>query len=107
VRFGRIIELTIGDNFNFTQPLIDKIRVPETVKYVYLRVNVDSDVYYYSYSFDGNEWIRVKKLLDATKLSDDYVNGPRFTGAFVGMNCDDMSGARRPADFKYFRYSEA
>ena len=103
---GRIVELTIGDNFNFTQPLIEKIPVPLATKYVYFRVNVDFDVYYYSYSFDGDNWIKIERLLDATKLSDDYVNGPRFTGAFVGMNCDDMSGTRLPADFKYFRYSE-
>lgn len=106
-KLGRIVELTIGDNFNFTQPLIDKIQVPETAQYVYLKVNVDIDIYYYSYSFNGTDWIKVKKLLDATKLSDDYVHGPRFTGAFVGMNCDDMSGMHLLADFKYFRYSES
>ena len=103
---GRIIELTIGDNFNFTQPLLDKIQIPKTAEYVYFKVNVDTDVYFYSYSFDGTEWIKIETLLDATKLSDDYVNGPRFTGAFVGMNCDDMSGMKLSADFKYFRYSE-
>ena len=29
-----------------------------------------------------------------------------FTGAFVGMQCQDTSGERLPADFKYFRYEE-
>ena len=103
---GRIIELTIGDNFNFTQPLLNKIQVPEAVGHVYFKVNVDYDVYFYSYSFDGKNWTKIDKLLDATKLSDDYVNGPRFTGAFVGMSCDDMSGSRLPADFNYFKYQE-
>ena len=106
-KLGRIVELTIGDNFSFTQPILDKIQVPTSAEYVYFRVNVDHDLYYYSYSFDGTQWMKIDKLLDATKLSDDYVFGPRFTGAFVGMNCDDMSGQRLPADFKYFRYSEA
>jgi len=104
---GRIVELTLGDNFNFTQPLLEKIPVPITADYVHFKVNVDHDVYYFSYSFNGFDWIKIDKLLDATKLSDDYVTGPRFTGAFVGMNCDDMSGQRLSADFKYFRYSEA
>ena len=103
---GRIIELTVADNLKFTQPLSNKVQVPETSEYVYLKVNVDVDVYYYSYSFDGNEWIKIEKILDATKLSDDYVNRPNFTGAFVGMNCEDISGVKLPADFKYFRYSE-
>lgn len=105
--YGRILELTIGDNYNFTQPLLEKIQVPADSKYTYLRVNVQRDIYYYSYSFDGENWHKIDRLLDATKLSDDYVNGPRFTGAFVGMNCDDMSGNRLPADFDYFTYKEA
>lgn len=29
-----------------------------------------------------------------------------FTGAFVGMQCQDTSGERLPADFHYFRYEE-
>jgi len=29
-----------------------------------------------------------------------------FTGAFVGMCCQDLSGHRLPADFDYFEYSE-
>ena len=103
---GRYLELTIADNFNFTQPLLEKIIIPETVEFVHLKVNVELDLYYYSYSFDGQTWLRIDRLLDATKLSDDYVIAPRFTGAFVGMNCDDMSGLHLPADFKYFSYSE-
>ena len=103
---GRYIELTIADNANYTQPLLNKTAIPEDVQYVHFKVNVDYNIYSFSYSFDGENWIGIDKILDATKLSDDYVNGPRFTGAFVGMNCDDMSGLRAPADFKYFSYIE-
>lgn len=104
--FGRYLELTIADNANYTQPIQEKVRVPEDIAYVHLKVEVDYDTYVYSYSLDGESWNKVDRILDATKLSDDYVNGPRFTGAFVGMNCDDMSGNRQPADFKYFSYKE-
>jgi xylan 1,4-beta-xylosidase len=31
---------------------------------------------------------------------------PNFTGAFVGMACYDVSGAKTPADFAYFHYRE-
>jgi xylan 1,4-beta-xylosidase len=31
---------------------------------------------------------------------------PNFTGAFVGMCCQDLAGTRRPADFDYFVYRE-
>jgi xylan 1,4-beta-xylosidase len=29
-----------------------------------------------------------------------------FTGAFVGMCCQDLLGHRLPADFDYFEYRE-
>jgi xylan 1,4-beta-xylosidase len=31
---------------------------------------------------------------------------PNFTGAFVGMACQDMAGTLQPADFDYFEYHE-
>ena len=31
---------------------------------------------------------------------------PNFTGAFVGVCCQDLAGTRRPADFNYFEYRE-
>jgi hypothetical protein len=31
---------------------------------------------------------------------------PNFTGAFVGVCCQDLAGTRRPADFEYFDYRE-
>jgi hypothetical protein len=31
---------------------------------------------------------------------------PNFTGAFVGMACQDISGSGCPADFDWFEYVE-
>jgi xylan 1,4-beta-xylosidase len=31
---------------------------------------------------------------------------PNFTGAFVGVCCQDLAGTRRSADFDYFMYRE-
>ena len=105
---GRILELSVMDNRVFSQPLVNKIAVPESVEYVYLRSTVEREVYRYSYSFDGTEWTRIEIALTSIKLSDDYIDdgGGFFTGAFVGMQAEDTSGHRLPADFKYFRYSE-
>ena len=103
---GRILDLTICDNFTFDQPLKGReIIVPDNVDYIYLRVIVNTTTYQYSYSFDGSHWETVPVLLDSYKLSDDYVRGGGFfTGAFVGMQCQDTSGERKPADFDYFIY---
>jgi beta-xylosidase len=31
---------------------------------------------------------------------------PNFTGAFVGVACQDLAGSAMPADFDYFDYQE-
>lgn len=108
---GRVIEITENNRGNFTSYLKDQaIKVPEDVTDVYFRVNVQTQQYTYSYSFDGKEWLEIPILLDAAILSDDYVlqtYGGFFTGAFVGLVNIDYSGYRIPADFDYFKYEEA
>ena len=58
------------------------------------------------------EWQKVGEPVDGSQLSDDYVRDsdtryrPAFTGAFVGMCCQDLSGNKHPADFEYFSYKE-
>ncbi|MUT68800.1 glycoside hydrolase family 43 protein [Paenibacillus sp. NEAU-GSW1] len=103
---GRILQLVACDNFTFSEPLQGKeIIVPSEVEYVYLRVDVEHAVYYYSYSFDGGNWTRLPVDFDSHKLSDDYIQGGGFfTGAFVGMQCQDTSGCSLHADFDYFMY---
>lgn len=103
---GRILMLTTCDERRFTQPLREKIDVPDSAEYVYLRSTVDYDTYVYSYSFNQTDWTTIDIPFQSIKLSDDYISGATFTGAFVGMQCEDTSGQRIPADFKYFKYKE-
>jgi len=39
-------------------------------------------------------------------LTDDHSALTGYTGAFVGLCCQDLTGQRTPADFDYFDYSE-
>lgn len=41
-------------------------------------------------------------VLDASRLSDDYGDRLRFTGAFVGVCAQDLSGTGAVADFDRF-----
>ena len=55
--------------------------------------------------------VRIGRLIpikfESHKLSDDYIQGGGFfTGAFVGMQCQDTSGQSIHADFDYFIYKE-
>lgn len=105
---GRVLDLTTCDNFHFSQPLQgEEIVIPDNIEYVYLRVNVNTHIYRYSYSFDGEKWTTIPINLYSHKLSDDYIQGGGFfTGAFVGMQCQDTSGQNVHADFDYFVYKE-
>ncbi|MDU7134665.1 MAG: DUF1349 domain-containing protein, partial [Enterobacteriaceae bacterium] len=81
------------------------IEVPQSAEYVWLRVDVDQLEYRYSYSFDGENWQTIPLTFEAWKLSDDYIGGRGFfTGAFVGLHCEDISGDGCHADFASFTY---
>lgn len=75
---------------------------------IHLRVEVDYERMYFGYSFDGRAWEWIPQQFDASILSDEASAPglPNFTGAFVGMACQDVAGTRTPADFDYFEYRD-
>jgi xylan 1,4-beta-xylosidase len=104
---GRTLKVIQLDQNAPSWPLHEQpIPVPDTAQSVWLRVDVDRLEYHYSYSFDGENWHRVPITFEAWKLSDDYIGGRGFfTGAFVGLHCEDISGDGCHADFDYFSYT--
>lgn len=79
-------------------------------KRIHLRVEVDYERLYFGYRIDseGSDWVWVPEQFDASILSDEATapGAPNFTGAFVGMCCQDLAGTGRHADFDYFEYQE-
>lgn len=73
---------------------------------VYLRAEIKGGLLSFSYSLDGQKWKVIFGPLDASILSDEFVQPVGFTGAFYGLACQDMSGVRRHADFEWFDYEE-
>jgi xylan 1,4-beta-xylosidase len=75
---------------------------------VYLRAEIDFDRLYFAYRIAGGEWHRLAGPLDASILSDEAAapGTPNFTGAFVGMCCQDLAGTAKAADFDSFEYRE-
>jgi xylan 1,4-beta-xylosidase len=74
-----------------------------------LRVETDHEVARFGYRPQGSsDWCWLPQSFDASILSDEATlpGLPNFTGAFVGMACYDLSGAKMPADFAYFHYRE-
>lgn len=75
---------------------------------VRLRASIDRDRLRFSYRIGEGGWRQVPADFDASILSDDAAapGTPNFTGAFVGMACQDLAGTRLVADFDYFEYRE-
>jgi xylan 1,4-beta-xylosidase len=86
----------------FTAP----IAIPEGP--IELRVEVDYERLRFAYRLEGGGWMWLPEQFDASILSDEATQPglPNFTGAFVGMACQDMAGTGRPADFDWFDYRE-
>jgi xylan 1,4-beta-xylosidase len=85
----------------FTQP----VAIPAG-KSVYLRMEVDCERLYFAYSLEGCDWQWLPHVFDASIVSDEAgpSGNPNFTGAFVGMCCQDIAGTGLPADFDWFEY---
>ena len=79
-------------------------------KPVHLRVECDFERMRFAYCTEGIDsgWHWLPQQFDASILSDEATipGRPNFTGAFVGMACQDLAGTARPADFDFFEYRE-
>lgn len=78
---------------------------------VRLKITVRGIEGVFSYATENSEWTDVEDdgkpfLIDARKISDEYTKDGGFTGAFVGMCCQDLENAKEYADFHFFEYRE-
>ena len=92
-------------------PVADVMTAPipiEAGKPVGLRVEVDEERLCFAFRVGDGPWQPLRQIFDASILSDEAQRPgtPNFTGAFVGLACQDLSGAGRHADFDYFFYRE-
>ena len=88
---------------SFTPPIPVVVGEP-----IQLRVEVDYERLLFAYRVGDGAWIWLPEQFDASILSDEASapGQPNFTGAFVGVACQDLSGTGRPADFDWFDYRE-
>ena len=72
---------------------------------VHLGVDTDGATQQFRYKTDG-DWTPIGPILNAAILSDEGGRGEHasFTGNFVGMACQDVSGQAKRALFHHFSY---
>lgn len=104
--YGRCLCILSAVNNVYAEPA-GYISLPEEAERIWLRAAVDHDKLQFFYSATGEDgYTPVGPVLDASTLSDEACREGWFTGAFVGLCCQDLTGFRRPADFDYFEYTE-
>ncbi|MHA7965523.1 glycoside hydrolase family 43 protein [Paenibacillus sp. CAU 1782] len=105
--FGcKCIGILSADNGNRTEWLESRIPIPEWER-IYLRAVIHDGTLNFYCSSDGELWWQVGTELDASKCSDEYSASGHFTGAFVGICCQDSYRKTKHADFDYFQYEES
>jgi xylan 1,4-beta-xylosidase len=70
---------------------------------VYLKGELRYGELQFFYAMQKDQWKPFGPVLDATVLSDEYKSGGKFTGAFVGVCAQDLTGQKRVADFDWFK----
>jgi len=104
-RSGKSLEILTRDNDQFQWHLKEHVDVDGWSR-IYLRAEVNYDHLQFFYGKTDGDWTKIGPILDASILSDEHIAGWAFTGAFVGLACQDLTGRGLPADFEFFDYAE-
>lgn len=106
---GRVLAILTNDHMRFSSAG-SSIPLPDTGTPVRLRAEGSGGRLVFTFSVDnGTTWTAAGPSLDLSILSDDYATrypepGWGFTGAFVGMACQDLLGSGKTAFFDRFDY---
>lgn len=110
---GKCINIMSCDKGKYDEPMDTAISI-EGWEECYIKATVESESLQFYYSPDGDQWYTIGPVLDGSKISDDnaelVVNGVMldqgFTGAFIGLCAQDLSGQKKSAFFDFFKYKE-
>lgn len=106
---GKVIDIYAAINSRGFHPLDAPIVIPDD-KGCALKADIYYDKLRFSYRVDGEEWKTIDNEFDQSTISDEACQDIGvfgcFTGAFLGMCCQDMFGSGTYADFDYFKYIE-
>ncbi len=102
---GRTLNIIATDAASSCEILATDVAVPATGA-IHLRLTLKAAELQFEYATGESDWQKIGPMLNGAILSDDYSH-LGFTGAFVGLCCQDLSGPRLHADFSHFTYRES
>ncbi len=102
-RYLSIMSAAADSSGDVTYPLVERVALPEQST-VGLRARIDGTNLRFSWSLDDDTFHELPAELDMAFLADETGRdtAPYFTGNFVGLCCNDLTGRRQPADFEFF-----
>lgn len=101
-----ILSVLVMDNMKVSR-VGKPIEISTNNPLVYLRAEIHTKELFFSYSFDGKSYHTLHDFpLNMCHLSDEYIKGNGFTGAMLGIGCQDLAGDGIHADFAYLHYHE-
>ena len=103
---GKVLGITLTDDAVYAELTDSQISINDWPN-IFLRAEIDHANLQFSASPDGVTWQNIGPVLDASKISDDYGTALHFTGALVGLCCQDLQDNALTADFDYFDYLPA
>ena len=94
-----IIHLENGEKTEFLNT-----RIPIEDKPIYLRLYIEGRKSWFEWSYDGENYVKIGRIFDTTRFSDEYCKYGEFTGTMVGITCADRVLHKKCADFDFFEY---
>lgn len=69
---------------------------------IYLKADMRNGYITFSYQLEGSGWQTIAENIDGSFMSDEACTEGWFTGAMVGICCQDLTGFGKYADFDWF-----
>ena len=102
---GPCLQIHSCDDGKSSFPLAARpIQVPDCE--LYLRAEFHDSELRFSWSTDGVTFQPVGPALDASILSDDHGKHWGFTGSFIALACQDLTGSSRAAEFDFLEITQ-
>ena len=102
---GKTLTILSYDNREYDEPLDKEVPIGDAER-VFMRVIFAGETFHFEYGVKPNDWTRIGPDFEANMLADETTRGLSFTGTFIALCVQDLSGLKKHADFAYFRYVE-
>ena len=103
---SKTLNILSYDNGRYDEPLTEELSIGDAGS-MFLKLIFERETFRFEYALKEGAWTPIGPAFESGRLSDDYCQELSFTGTFVALCCQDLSGQRRHADFDYFVYREA